>query len=77
MIDGVLEAIPFHNDGDLGPRDCGDGWLFPSEFDARNVIFAQEFGSEHFLIVSLKVGGHGAIPHTRATDRWSSSRRAS
>ena len=62
VVDGYLEAIPFHNDGDLGPRDCGDGWQFPSEFDAQNVIFAQEFGSEHFLIISPKWAGMVQFP---------------
>ena len=62
IVDRFLEPIPFHNDGDVGPRDCGDGWMFPDSFNARNVIFAQEFGTEHFLIVSSHWAGMVKFP---------------
>ena len=62
VIDGVLEPIPFHHDGDIGPRACGDGWKFPNAFDGRNVIFAQEFGTDHFLIVSTQWAGMVKFP---------------
>ncbi|MBJ83927.1 MAG: hypothetical protein CMB52_00190 [Euryarchaeota archaeon] len=62
ITDIVLEPIPVINDGDIGPRDCGDGWLFPEAFDGKSVIFVQEFGSEHFLIVSPQWAGMVKFP---------------
>ena len=62
VVNNMLEPIPFHNDGDFGPRNCGDGWFFPSAFDSTKIIFAQEFGTDHFLIVSSQWAGMVKFP---------------
>ena len=58
--DNRLEAIPMINDGDIsgGIYDCQD-WRrdFPAPFDGTNVLFVQDIGTEHFLIVSEQWAG--------------------
>ncbi len=62
ITNSLLEQVPFHNDGDDGPIACGFGWNFPSAFDSRDIIFVQEFGTEHFLIVSSQWAGMVKFP---------------
>ncbi len=62
IVGGALEPIPVLNDGDGGPLDCGNGWLFPSSFDSKSVLFVQEFGTNHFLIVSSQWAGMVEFP---------------
>ena len=80
--DNRLEAIPMINDGDIsgGIYDCQD-WRrdFPEPFDATNVLFVQDVGTEHFLIVSEQwagmveypTAGHNGNVGANITTTWS------
>ena len=63
--DRRLEAIPVINDGDIsgGFYDCSD-WRrnFPDGFDGANILFVQDIGTEHFLIVSTQWAGMVEYP---------------
>ena len=63
--DRRLEAIPVINDGDIsgGFYDCSD-WRrnFPTGFDGANILFVQDVGTEHFLIVSTQWAGMVEYP---------------
>ena len=82
--DNRLEAIPMINDGDIsgGIYDCQD-WRrdFPAPFDGTNVLFVQDIGTEHFLIVSEQwagmveypTAGHNGNAGANITTTWSKS----
>ena len=63
--DNRLEAIPVINDGDIsgGIYDCSD-WRrnFPEGFNGANILFVQDIGTEHFLIVSTQWAGMVEYP---------------
>tara|TARA_B110000438_G_scaffold299712_1_gene350483 strand:+ start:2398 stop:4536 length:2139 start_codon:yes stop_codon:yes gene_type:complete len=63
--DRRLEAIPMINDGDIsgGIYDCSD-WRrnFPAPFNGNNILFVQDIGTEHFLIVSEQWAGMVEYP---------------
>ncbi|MEE2747513.1 MAG: presenilin family intramembrane aspartyl protease PSH [Candidatus Thermoplasmatota archaeon] len=66
IIYNRLEPIQWFADDDesnLQVQNC-EGWAreFPSEFDATDVLFTQEIGTEHFLIVSNQWAGMVKYP---------------
>jgi presenilin-like A22 family membrane protease len=60
-----LEAIPGINDGDIsgGIYDCST-WRrdFPAPFNGNSILFVQDIGTEHFLIVSERWAGMVEYP---------------
>ena len=71
--DRQFEPIGYHNDGDLEPggaQDCVSAahpegnWArtFPAPFNGANILFVQEIGTEHFLIVSEQWAGMVEYP---------------
>ena len=66
IIGQHLEPIGYYNDDDIGPGDpqeCMD-WVraFPQSFHGGNILFVQEIGTEHFLIVSEQWAGMVEYP---------------
>ncbi len=66
IIGQQLEPIGYYNDDDIGPGDpqeCMD-WVraFPQSFHGGNILFVQEIGTEHFLIVSEQWAGMVEYP---------------
>ena len=66
IIDRRLEPIGYYNDDDLGPgepQECMD-WMrnFPQPFHGANILFVQDIGTEHFLIVSEQWAGMVEYP---------------
>lgn len=59
----AFEPIGFYNDGDGDPVECMN-WArtFPEPFDGTNILFFQEIGTEHFLIVSERWAGMVQYP---------------
>ena len=59
----AFEPIGFYNDGDADPIECMN-WArtFPEPFDGTNILFFQEIGTEHFLIVSERWAGMVQYP---------------
>ncbi|MEC8927214.1 MAG: presenilin family intramembrane aspartyl protease PSH [Candidatus Thermoplasmatota archaeon] len=58
-----LEPIGYYNDDDGDPTECAD-WIrnFPEPFDGKKILFVQEIGTEHFLIVSDQWAGMVEYP---------------
>lgn len=58
-----LEPIGYYNDGDGDPTECVD-WIrdFPEPFNGMKILFVQEIGTEHFLIVSEQWAGMVEYP---------------
>ena len=63
IFDVYFEPIGYWNDGDLDPRECDD-WIrtFPEPFNGKKILFVQEIGTEHFLIVSEQWAGMVEYP---------------
>ena len=63
IFDVYFEPIGYWNDGDLDPRECDD-WIrtFPEPFNGKEILFVQEIGTEHFLIVSEQWAGMVEYP---------------
>ena len=63
IFDLYFEPIGYWNDGDLDPRECDD-WIrtFPEPFNGKKILFVQEIGTEHFLIVSEQWAGMVEYP---------------
>ena len=71
--DRQFEPIGYYNDGDLEPggsQDCVSAAhpegncarTFPAPFNGANILFVQEIGTEHFLIVSQQWAGMVEYP---------------
>ncbi len=76
-----LEPIQWFHDYDHpGQQNCED-WVrnFPSSFDGTDILFIQDIGTEHFLIVSEKWAGmvkyptSGGPPEAMVQDTWNMS----
>ncbi len=78
-----FEPIPVFRDGDdPGFIDCS-GWerFFPTPFNGAKILFVQEIGTEHFLIVSEQWAGmveyptepHGMTFGTEVVTTWNMS----
>ncbi|MDE0707735.1 MAG: presenilin family intramembrane aspartyl protease [Candidatus Poseidoniales archaeon] len=69
ISDRAFEPIQYYHDGDPDPESpmntqaCMD-WArtFPSPFNGANILFVQEIGTEHFLIVSEQWAGMVEYP---------------
>nr|MCS5535921.1 presenilin family intramembrane aspartyl protease [Candidatus Poseidoniales archaeon] len=61
--DRQFEPIGYYNDDDGDPTECAD-WIrnFPEPFDGKKILFVQEIGTEHFLIVSDQWAGMVEYP---------------